>query len=56
MNQDVHQATISVAVVDSVGKLILESILETKAATILQFIGGRRGSLLVTFEEGTSAA
>jgi hypothetical protein len=36
--------------------LILESILETKAATILQFIGGLRASLLVTFEEGTSAA
>ena len=29
----------------------LESILETKAATILQFLGGLRGSLLVTFEE-----
>src|ERR1700757_81621 len=53
---DVHQATISVAVMDSAGKLILESILETKAATILQFIRGLRGSLLVTFEEGTSAA
>src|SRR5499433_901918 len=53
---DVHQATISVAVMDSAGKLILESILETKAATILQFIGGLRGCLLVTFEEGTSAA
>src|ERR1700692_4036467 len=53
---DVHQATISVAVMDSVGKLILESILETKAATILQFIGGLCGSLQVTFEEGTSAA
>ena len=53
---DVHQATISVAVLDSAGKLILQSILETKAATILQFIGGFRRSLLVTFEEGTSAA
>src|ERR1700748_2881694 len=53
---DVHQATISVAIMDSAGKLILESILETKAATILQFIAGLRGSLLVTFEEGTSAA
>ena len=40
----------------SAGKLILESILETKAATILQFIDGLRGSLLVTFDEGTSAA
>jgi hypothetical protein len=51
-----HQATISVAVMDSSGKLILESILETKAATILQFLGGLCGSLLVTLEEGTSAA
>jgi hypothetical protein len=39
---DVHQATISVAVLDSTGKLIMESILETKAATILQFFAGRR--------------
>ena len=56
IGMDVHQATISVAVMDSAGKLILESVLETKAATILQFIGGLHGSLLVTFEEGTSAA
>ena len=34
----------------------MESILETKAATILQFIQGLRGSLYVTFEEGTCAA
>src|SRR6266566_4760782 len=44
---DVHQATISVAV--------MESILETKAATILQFFAGLRGTLWVTFEEGTCA-
>ena len=53
---DVHQATISVAVADSRGKLIMESILETKAATILEFLQGLHGSLSVTFEEGTSAA
>jgi phosphoribosylanthranilate isomerase len=41
IGMDVHQATISVAVMDSAGQLILESILETKAATILQFIGGQ---------------
>ena len=34
---DVHQATISATVLDSTGKLVMESILETKAATILQF-------------------
>jgi hypothetical protein len=33
------------AVLDSTGKLVMESILETKAATILQFIHGLRGSL-----------
>src|ERR1700750_2780824 len=56
IGMDVHQATISVAVMDSSGKLIMECILETKAATILEFIDGLRGTLLVTFEEGTSAA
>src|ERR1017187_6152844 len=53
---DVHQATISAAVLDSSGKLVMECILETKAATILQFIHGLRGSLHVTLEEGTCAA
>jgi hypothetical protein len=53
---DVHQATIVVAVMDSSGKLVMESILETKAATILQFFAGLRGTLSVTFEEGTWAA
>src|SRR5450759_3163361 len=53
---DVHQATVSVAVLDSTGHLAMESIIETKAATILQFIHGLRGSLHVTLEEGTCAA
>src|SRR5713226_114756 len=53
---DVHQATISVAVMEGRGKLIMECILETKAVTILEFIQGLHGSRSVTFEEGTSAA
>jgi transposase len=53
---DVHQATISIAVMDSTGKVVMESILETKAATILEFFEGLRGTLSVTFEEGTWAA
>ncbi|MGB2670143.1 MAG: transposase [Candidatus Acidiferrum sp.] len=53
---DVHQATISASVLDSTGKLVMESILETKAETIVQFVRGLRGSLQVTFEEGTCAA
>jgi transposase len=53
---DVHQATISVAVMDCSGRIIMECILETKAVTILEFFAGLRGSLAVTFEEGTCAA
>ncbi len=50
---DVHQATISVAVIDASGKVVMESILETKATTIIEFFAGLRGTLWVTFEEGT---
>ena len=53
---DVHKNRISIAVMNSTGKLVMESILETKAVTILQFIQGFRGNLEVTFEEGTWAA
>jgi len=53
---DVHQAAISASVLDSTGKLPTESVLETKAATILQFIRELRGSSQVTIEEGTCAA
>jgi hypothetical protein len=41
---------------DFQGKLIMESILETKASTILEFLAGLRGTLWLTFEEGTWAA
>src|ERR1700691_5879798 len=54
IGMDVHQASISIAVSDAAGKLLMECIIETKAAT--EFIQGLRGSLWVTFEEGTSAA
>ena len=53
---DVHQATISAAVRDATGDLVMEAILETKAETILQFFRGLRGSLHVIFEEGTWSA
>ena len=56
IGMDVHKETISIAVLDSVGKQVMESIVETKAATILEFIEGLRGSLHVTFEEGTWGA
>ena len=56
IGMDVHQASISVAVRDGAGKMVMECVVETKAATVLEFIRGLRGSLWVAFEEGTSAA
>ena len=56
IGMDVHQASISIAVSDAAGKVLMECIIETKAATVLEFIQGLRGSLWVAFEEGTSAA
>ena len=56
IGMDIHQASISIAVSDAAGKVLMECIIETKAATVLEFIHGLRGSLWVTFEEGTSAA
>jgi transposase len=56
IGMDVHQASISIAVSDAAGKVLMECIIETKATTILEFVQGLRGSLWVMFEEGTSAA
>jgi transposase len=56
VGMDVHTEAISVAVRNSAGKVVMESILETKANTILEFIEGLRGNVQVTFEEGTWAA
>ncbi len=56
IGMDVHKESISVAVRNSAGKVVMESVIETKASMILQFINGLRGDLQVTFEEGTSAA
>ena len=41
---DVHKETISIAVLNSSGRLVMQSILETKVAAILHFFQGLRGS------------
>jgi transposase len=56
IGMDVHQESISIAVRNSAGKIVMECVIETKASTILQFIDGLRGDVRVTFEEGTWAA
>ena len=56
IGMDVHKEATTVAVLNASGKLVMESILETRAATIVQFLQGLRGELHLTFEEGTWAA
>ena len=56
IGMDIHTETISIAVRNAVGKIVMECVIETKANTVLQFIHGLRGDLHVTFEEGTWAA
>src|SRR3981189_2569031 len=56
IGMDVHKESISIAVRNGAGKIVMECVIETKASMILQFIDGLRGDLQVTFEEGTSAA
>ena len=56
IGMDVHTESISIAVRNATGKIVMECVIETKASMILQFIDGLRGDLHVTFEEGTWAA
>ena len=53
---DVHRDTISVAVLNADGKLVMQSVIATQASAILDFLQGVRGTLHVTFEEGTHSA
>jgi hypothetical protein len=54
VGMDVHKE--GIAVLNSCGKLVMQCVIEAKASSILQFFQGLRGSLHVTFEEGTWAA
>ena len=56
IGMDVHKEATVIAVLNGSGQLVMESIVETKASSILQFIHGLRGELHVTWEEGTWAS
>jgi transposase len=56
IGMDVHKESVSIAVRNAAGKIVMECVVETKASTILDCVNGLRGDLRVTFEEGTSAA
>jgi transposase len=56
IGMDVHKEAIVIAVLNGRGELVMETIVETKASSILQFLHGLHGELHVTWEEGTWAA
>jgi transposase len=52
---DVHQATTVASVREEGGRIIARGIFPTEERAVLDFFGGMRGSVHVTFEEGTQA-
>ncbi|MCW9078756.1 MAG: transposase [Gammaproteobacteria bacterium] len=52
---DVHQEATAATVRDHKGRVIARSVLPTEEGTLLEFFRGMRGSIHVTFEEGTQA-
>ena len=55
MGIDLHQATSVVYVLDSEGKLVLETIVATEASAVVRLLQSINGPLHVTFEETTQA-
>jgi transposase len=53
VGMDVHKNTISVAVLNTDGKLTMESVIATEREAILDFVQGLAGTVHLTFEEGT---
>ena len=45
IGMDVHKESISIAVRNAAGKIVMECVIETKASVILDFIHGLRGEL-----------
>ena len=54
IGMDVHKESISIAVRNDAGKIVMQCVIETKANIIVDFIHALGGELL-TFEEGTWA-
>lgn len=56
IGMDVHQATTVVVVLDTSGKLVLDTIIATEAAALIRLLQSLSGPLHVTLEESTQAA
>jgi transposase len=52
---DVHQATTVTSVREETGRVLARTVLPTEASAIVDYFRGLRGTIHVTFEEGTQA-
>ena len=53
---DVHKTSMSAAVLEGSGKLVMQAVFTTNAAAVPSFLLGLGGSLRVSVEEGTHGA
>jgi len=56
IGMDVHQTSTSIAVLNASGRLLTSAVVETQGQTLVAFVLGQRGTLHLTFEEGTYSA
>jgi len=56
IGMDVHQTSTSIVVLNGAGQRLTAALVRTQAQDLLAFIQGLRGTLHLTFEEGTYAA
>ena len=53
---DVHAATTTIAVLDDSGRIVMESVVETTAKSLVSVVKSIPGAVHLTFEEGTHAS
>jgi len=56
IGMDVHKTSTSIVVLNTSGRVVTSAVVETQAQALVAFIQGQRGTLHLTFEEGTYAA
>jgi transposase len=56
IGMDVHRDSTTVAVLDAQGNLLMQVTLRTEGNILVDFLSGLRGTLHLTFEEGTYSA
>jgi len=56
IGRDVHKDSTTAAVLDAQGNLVMQVTLRTEGNVLVDFLRGLRGSLHLTFEEGTYSA